>query len=94
MHSGSVPETKQDEAIVAIAQEISAYLKAHPEAADSLEGVARWWLARQHYEQAINKVKKALEYLVAEGVVTRTSTTGGNTLYSSASRDVSGNQTD
>ena len=93
-HGGSVPDSNQDQSIVAIAREIRTYLNAHPEAADSLEGVARWWLARQHYEQAIDKVKKALEYLVIEGAVTKTSTTGGKTLYSSASREGSGNQTD
>ena len=56
-----------------LAMEIRDYLDAHPNAADSLEGVAKWWLRRQRYEQALEKVRNALDYLVQQGLVTKTS---------------------
>ena len=54
----------------------------HPNAADSVEGVASWWLSRQrvHYELAL--VKTALEFLQREGVVSATPGNGnGNSIY-------------
>ena len=67
----------------AVAQEISHYLETHPNASDTLEGVVKWWLARQRYEYAFRTVEKALEYLVEQGKVAKQATVGGKTLYSS-----------
>jgi hypothetical protein len=55
--------------ITLIANEIRRYLQSHPQAADSIEGVARWWLMRQRLEESRDRVERALESLVAEGVV-------------------------
>ncbi len=81
-----MPEIHPDDEIVTIAQEISDYLIGHANAADSLEGVVKWWLTRQRYEQAADKVQQALEYLVKEGVVKKAHTTRGRSVYLSASR--------
>lgn len=86
---GSVPTrntTNQD--ILTIAQEISDYLAEHPKAADSLEGVASWWLARQRYESAEDVVQKALEHLVTKGVVEKISNKGGKTVFSYANKKI------
>jgi hypothetical protein len=53
--------------IAALAQEIEAYLAAHPDAADTMDGIARWWLPRQRLEDAMHKIEQALAYLAAHG---------------------------
>ncbi|TPW17771.1 MAG: hypothetical protein FD130_530 [Halothiobacillaceae bacterium] len=53
-----------------VAQEIERYLEAHPEAADSLEGIAMWWVSHQRIRAEIAVVQAALERLADSGVVT------------------------
>ncbi len=72
--------------ITMIAREITEYLAGHPHAADTLGGITRWWLARQRYEQAVDLVQKALDYLVIQGVVNTTAMPGGSVVYSRWSR--------
>jgi hypothetical protein len=79
-----VPRTYQDQEIVAIAQEIHDYLSAHPNAVDSLEGVVKWWLTRQRFESATDSVQKALDYLVAGGLVSKKVIASGRVVYVSA----------
>ncbi len=83
---GSVPERPTNDEIASLADEIRAYLEAHPNASDSLEGVVTWWLTRQRYKQARDRIQRALVYLVNEGVVKEVRTPGGRTVYSSATR--------
>ena len=66
-----------------IAGEISHYLAKHPSAADSVEGIRRWWLLRQRYEDSAQLVRQALEQLLREGVVSRRVLTDGSVLYTS-----------
>ena len=82
----------ENEEIASIALEITEYLKAHQDAADSLEGIANWWLKRQRLEQSVEDIhnvlqsqeergliKKALDLLEKRGVVrTRLSTITGS----------------
>lgn len=52
-----------------LAREIVEYLEAHPDSADTVEGVVQWWLIRNRYLRGLNKVEAALEYLKQEGLV-------------------------
>jgi hypothetical protein len=61
--------------------EIVAYLHAHPSAADSLEGIVDWWLPRQRYETARNAIQKALDDLIAQGIVEELESNRGARLY-------------
>ncbi len=70
----------EHERIMAIAREIEAYLQHHPEAADSAEGIARWWLARQRIHYELSLVEAALEHLRRQGVVAAEAG-GENLLY-------------
>jgi len=54
--------SKEEQQIKRIAHEIERYLVTHPSAADSLEGVAKWWLTRQRYHDALSIVEEALNY--------------------------------
>jgi len=57
-----------DDDVSALARKLSRYLRDNPLACDSAEGIARWWLgADGPLDEAI--VKRALEQLLAEGVV-------------------------
>ncbi len=62
-------------------QEILRYVRAHAQSAETPEGIARWWLARQRFEDAIEVVLVALDELVAEGSLERHVLPGGTPLY-------------
>ena len=60
-------------------QEILRYVSAHPQSAETPEGIARWWLPRQRFEDAVEAVWTALDELVAEGRLERHVLPGGTT---------------
>jgi len=64
-----------------VAKEIECYLASHPDAADSIDGIVKWWLPQQRYVNAHGKIVKALEYLIAQGVVKKINIPG-SVLYS------------
>ena len=61
--------------------EILRYLRAHPQAADTVDGIVMWWLPRQRYEEAVDRVQHALDDLVAQGLVDRIMLVDGTVLY-------------
>ncbi|MEQ1528375.1 MAG: hypothetical protein ABL925_03600 [Methylococcales bacterium] len=65
-------------------EEILTYLRNHSGAADTFEGIIEWWLPRQRYEQSKEKIQKALDTLVAQGLVKKVRLNDGTTIYSSA----------
>lgn len=52
-----------------ITNEIMTYLANHPNAADTLDGVAKWWLLDRSDKLQLGQVKQALDELVAKGLV-------------------------
>ena len=61
---------------------ILAYLASHPHAADSAQGVARWWLGSSGSALALSDVESALKQLVARQALRQESLADGTTLYS------------
>jgi Fe2+ or Zn2+ uptake regulation protein len=55
-------------------KEIMEYLRAHPSAADTIDGIIQWWLPLQHYEMERENIEKALDGLVKQGLVEYIST--------------------
>ena len=49
--------------------EIVEYLRAHPSAADTVDGIMHWWLPLQRYETAREVIQKALDDLFEEGLI-------------------------
>ena len=47
--------------------ELLRYLSQHPDAQDTVEGIAGWWLLKQRVAYAIATIEKALSELVAKG---------------------------
>lgn len=71
-----------DEENKVLAEQIVRYLESHPEAADGLEGIAMWWIPRQQHKESVEKVKKVLDYLINEGIVSKKISQDGNFVYS------------
>ncbi len=70
-----------DEQALTLARGIERYLKNHPNAADSLEGIQRWWLRHRYAEDTL-QVERALELLIAEGIVVKRILPDGRAVYS------------
>ncbi len=65
-----------------ITAELRAYVALHPHAADTLQGVARWWLSVElGLEAAPGEIEVALVELEREGHVERRKLPDGTTLY-------------
>ena len=52
-----------------IARAILRYFVTHPTAKDTLEGVARWWLARERIDRTVDEVAQSLSILLARGLI-------------------------
>jgi len=66
-----------------IADQIECYLKNHPNAADTIEGITKWWLPGLGIEVSSLVVQQALNYLGLKSVVKCTVNLSGNKVYSS-----------
>jgi hypothetical protein len=69
------------EANARIATSILAYLRKHPQAADTLRGIVNWWLPQQSREGGYQHVEQALAALVLEGKLCSTELPNGEVLY-------------
>jgi hypothetical protein len=47
-----------------LTDEVLAYLLQHPQAQDTIEGVAEWWLLEQRFRHAVADVEVAMSELV------------------------------
>ena len=78
-------KTADDDAEVnAIAMEIQQYLDKHPRSKDSLEGIRTWWLASAAQTVPSTQVERALERLIAHGLVMKEALPDGRMIYSRA----------
>lgn len=64
-----------------LTQQILEYLEEHPEAGDTLEGIATWWVQCQQVSESVIAVRQALQQLESDGIVTERKTPSGKTLY-------------
>jgi hypothetical protein len=80
-----------EERVAALCGEIQRYLDQHPDAADSVEGIRRWWIARIRLEETAKYVQEALDRLVARGVVVKRIVPDGTAVYEIAGMPGRGN---
>jgi hypothetical protein len=60
----------QDEQLIThAAAEITAWLAARPNSADTLEGIHRWWIRWPGPEEAISVTEAAVQRLLAAGLL-------------------------
>jgi len=64
-----------------IANEILTYLTDHPNAADTLDGIAKWWLLDRAVQFQLDQFKQALEELVAKELVTEQKGSDSKIIY-------------
>jgi hypothetical protein len=64
-----------------VMEEILSYLRNHPNAADTLDGILNWWLPRQRYETEQKRIEQGLEHLVTQGLVSKKVLSDGTILY-------------
>lgn len=69
-----------------LCQGILHYLQDHPAAADSLEGIASWWLSPAEFSVTTEAVQAALDHLVAGHRIARIDLADGRVLYQSADK--------
>jgi hypothetical protein len=62
-------------------QQVLGYLLRHPEAQDTVEGIAEWWLLERRVEQALANVTKVLSELVAKDYLMATKAEDGRLYY-------------
>jgi len=72
-----------------IRQLVTGYLREHPHAGDTLEGIMQWWMFRQQLDDPSAAVQRVLEQLKETGVVYERKTTSGRTLYLASQPDES-----
>jgi len=75
-----------DDVVRIVAASLHEYVARHPEAADSIEGIRRWWLPPSVVASAAD-VQAALDRLVAAGVLSRRPLPDRSTLYTRCRSD-------
>jgi hypothetical protein len=63
------------------ARAVLEYLIQHPEAGDTVIGIARWWMLEWRIQQTLGEVKKALVELVASKLVVERRGRDGQKYY-------------
>jgi hypothetical protein len=54
-----------------VCDDLLGYLREHPNAMDTLKGIADWWLPRHQVRVGVERVAQALETLEARGLIER-----------------------
>jgi hypothetical protein len=68
-------------AVPDIAREILRYLDHHPEAKDTLDGIAQWWLRREQGTPVLGDVEGAVSWLCSRGLLLETRRPGVPPYY-------------
>lgn len=71
-----------DSNVQQIADRIECYLKNHPNAADTIEGIIKWWLPGLEIEVPSLIVQQAINYLVSKSIIKCNPNLNGNKIYS------------
>jgi hypothetical protein len=74
-----MPDNTVDSEISRAVDVLRRYLPEHPEAADTLEGIAQWWFANEPVKASA--LQAALERLFQEGVLATRRLPSGETLW-------------
>jgi len=60
---------------------ILRYLESHPEAKDTLEGIAQWWLMQERSKRMLGDVERAAAWLCSQGLILETQRPGVPPYY-------------
>ena len=70
-----------DNGLSEVALAIRRYIGAHPNAADTLDGILHWWLTRQRYADSAHEVRLALNELEGRGLISHIRLADGKIVY-------------
>jgi hypothetical protein len=79
MNGNTSPFQRDDER--QLADEVLGYLLRHPEAQDTVEGVAEWWLLERRVAEAMANVEAVVSSLVAREFLVATEAKDGRVYY-------------
>jgi len=85
---------EHDVAVQAVAADIRRYLQRHPDAADTAEGIARWWLGGRCRENELGRVQEAIAVLVKRGLMQRQTLPDGAEIYRAGRTPVASDESD
>lgn len=66
---------------------VLAYLRSHPQAADTLSGIVNWWLPQQRLETGRRRIEQVLDELVDADLLRRDQLPDGEVLYALERRE-------
>lgn len=78
MSASQPPEDAPDPEV---ADAVLSYLRRHPQAADTLLGITRWWLPQQRYEREHGRIEAVLKVLAERGQLQVRKLPDGTALY-------------
>ncbi len=64
-----------------LAHDILRYLREHPEAQDTVEGIMVWWVSECAIKHWLPRVRKSLTALVARGYLEKHTAADGHVFY-------------
>jgi Fe2+ or Zn2+ uptake regulation protein len=64
-----------------LAAAVMQYLEEHPQAMDTFEGIAEWWVARQQVRFSLDALARVLQELAAQGLIEEMKGAGEVRLY-------------
>ncbi|MGD8926490.1 MAG: hypothetical protein PVG20_06555 [Thioalkalispiraceae bacterium] len=71
----------KDDDVISVAEEIARYLKGRQQVADTIDGIAEWWIIRQRIHEERERVEKAVEYLLNVGLIKKRVLPDGTVIY-------------
>jgi hypothetical protein len=80
-----------NERLLQLKRAILAYLKAHPEAADTATGIKRWWLPPTLVNVSSADVAAVVAAMVAEGILQTRQLPGGHVIFAGVCSNCSRN---
>jgi hypothetical protein len=73
---------KQEE----ISRKILDYLKKHPNAGDTLEGITMWWLDFERIDRSVDEIAEILNKMAEKGEIEKFHRDAGNKIIFRAKR--------
>jgi hypothetical protein len=64
-------ENRDEDEVDSVCDELVGYLQAHPNAMDTLNGIADWWLPLHQVSIGVERVAHALRTLESRGLIER-----------------------
>ncbi|HXI23148.1 MAG TPA: hypothetical protein VNG71_04670 [Pyrinomonadaceae bacterium] len=72
---------QESDADLETARAVLRYLQDHPDAKDTLQGIAQWWILRECAERKMSEVEEVVSVLLANGLIVEMRREGRPSYY-------------